>query len=259
MITFSKKQNTRVDFGNLFDFFIHNFWTKKYFISQDVVVNHTEMVNQFAQINNQSEKVVSCAELFENPNFINSNFCDPILENLVNGSYFTPLETLFWKNNENTNHSNSLFNEVYFTEDLPHYYIIHNYSYNVHPLKEFSLIDKVSGEILPLGILELGPSKEKNVFYGQFIDLRINENEWWKVEIGMEGRVKYTNLREIISIPEEFSEFCHIGFYSSIFPEGTNVNFALEELSMNDDIAIRNKIITILKKKKEETKLILPF
>lgn len=149
MLEFVKKENTRFDFGVIFDRFIEKDWSRRYFKNRDAVERCLEILGNYAKAYNPNcESDMGLQKLFYDKDFIDSPFCSDLLNIFVNELFVLPTHSVEWKENEIKVSENYFWTEVYETEYLPFYYIL-NCGESNWP---FLLLNKETGSVLDLYI-----------------------------------------------------------------------------------------------------------
>lgn len=265
MLQFIKTENTRRNFGQLFDYFIEKDWARNYFRNSDDVEKCLQLTRAFSREfeRNVGQGDESLADLFYVPEFVDSQFCTDLLEILIKGLLLLPTYNLKWEKNGTKIGDNFLFTEVYESDKLQHYYILNSATYDL----PYLLVNKETGSVLNMYIADIFPSKEINKIYGQFYTMENIEHGYYQLvfplnDVGNEIlnlEYKPTPLDFLITIPKELEETAYIGYSSPIHPQGTNVNHTIEELSDEEDVLFRNRIISLLEQDAEVNDIDLPF
>jgi len=248
-----KIENTRKDFGFLFDYLLEKHFFRGYFNNESNFENCINAVNDYnLEFNNGN--LIPLEELLLNDHFINTNNYNVLIQNIVEGLSYIPMHNLTWKIDNQFIADNFLNDHIFEHPDLPHYYILHNNT----PASSLCLINKITGKLFPYKMYEVLPSKFSNVINGRFDDENFEENENYTLEfeIGDTGKIIYENkiaIKDLISIPtSEYAHCINIDIWSSINPEGTNVPYEHVALETSMDIDFRDKLIAMLIKKNIE-------
>ena len=257
---FKKIENTRKDFGFLFDYLLEKHFFRGYFNNESNFENCINAIKDY-NLNFNNGNLITLEELLLNDYFINTNDYNILIQNLVDGLSFLPMHNLIWEIDNQFIADNFLNDHIFEHPDLPHYYILHN---NVRT-SSFYLINKISGNLFPYRMFEVLPSKFPNIINGRFDDENFEENESYTLEfeIGETWKIIYENkilIKDLISIPtSEYDHCINIGIWSTIIPDGTNVPYEHVPLETSMDIEFRDNLMVLMNKKNIENLDDLPF
>ncbi len=258
---FKKIENTRKDYGFLFDYLLEKHFFRGYFNNESNFENCINAIKDY-NLNFNNGNLIPLEELLLNDHFINTNNYNVLIQNLVDGLSFLPMHNLIWEIDNQLIADNFLYDHIFEHPDLPHYYVLHNNT----PASSLCLINKITGKLFPYKMYEVLPSKFSNVINGRFNDEKFEENVHYSlafetvetekqfIKIVNENKIA---IKDLISIPiSEYAHCIHIDIWSSIKPEGTNILYKHVPLETSMDIEFRDKLIALLIKKNIED---LPF
>ena len=257
---FKKIENTRKDYGFLFDYLLEKHFFRGYFNNESNFENCINAIKDY-NLNFNNGNLIPLEELLLNDHFINTNNYNVLIQNIVEGLSYIPMHNLTWEIKNQFIADNFLYDHIFEHPDLPHYYILHN---NVSA-SSFYLIDKISGNLFPCRMFEVLPSKFPNIINGRFDNENFEEYENYTLEfeIGDTGKIIYKNkiaIKDLISIPiSEYAHCIHIDIWSSIKPEGTNILYKHVPLETSMDIEFRDNLMVLMNKKNIENLDDLPF
>ena len=267
MLEFIRKENTRLDFGRNFDYFIDKNWRRNYFINNDDAEKCLKITRAFSKAykRNIGFGDEPLGQLFYVPEFINSEFCTDLLDVLVKGLYILPTHTISWLKNGKEIGTNFISTEVYESDKLPFYYIL-NTGWSRYGFP-YLLVNKETGSLLEMYIADILPSNEINHIYGRFDELENHESDYYQLifTISNDGKeilnkeYTVTPLNSLITIPNQINESAWICYTSPINPEGTNIEHTVQALTDREDILFRNRIIDLIEQDRQTNKFDLPF
>jgi hypothetical protein len=252
MIKFIRKEKTRKDFGELFDYFLY----------RDSATSFLRDTNEIKKCIQNTQKYknheTSFKELLYNQDFLSSSHCDELLNTLVKSLHALPTFSIEWMKDDIKIGDNFLWTEIYEHEKIPFYYILNCNT----PDCSILLINKETGRLLEMHIAEIFPSSTLHLLNGRFIHEKLNSIIPYQLKFALnesknEVKVKdftHTPIENIISIPEEFTEFVIPIFISTITPSITNIPHEIVMLTDEEDIKFRNRIIEFIRKEEEEIK-----
>jgi hypothetical protein len=255
---FKKIDNTRKDYGFLFDYLLEKHFFKGYFNNESNFENCINCINDYnLEFNNGN--LIPLEVLFLNDHFLNTDNYNVLIRNLVEGLSCIPMHNLTWEIDNELIGDNFLYDNIFQHSDLPHYYIMHNNSH----FASFVLINKITGKYFPYKMFEVLPSKLSNIINGKFdqedFDKYVHYSLEFEIEESGEKVInnKKTVINDLIKIPESEYAYCiNIDIMSSIYPEGTNIHFEKVPLENHKDIEFRNNLMALMNNKNEDE---LPF
>lgn len=240
------KENTRKDFGFLFDYLIAKHFVRGYFSDESCYENCCEIIKKYSM-----EAFVSLETLFYNDHFLKSSNYRDLIKNLVQGIEYIPMNNICWEINGENIESNFLRDNVFEHPDLPYYYIIHTNHYG-----SFCLVNKTTGKYFPYKMWAVLPSSHKNIINGRFDHSKFKEETYFRLTFdGIESNEKIKEIKSLIVIPTDYQTSIQLYISSPIIPKGTNVQHTIITLEDTADIAFRNNLIDLIKSKELE----LPF
>ena len=263
MIKFLKREKSRNDFGVMFDRFIEKDWSRGYFKNESYVDQCLGIIKKnIKEIDGNCYDVVELKDLFLDKKFVESSYCNELLESFAKGLFILPVDSIEWYLNNDLIGENYIWSEIYESEHLPYYFIL-NCGNASWPLL---LVNKSSGSIVDVLVSELLPSNKLNILFGRFNNLDLNSEKYYQLTFTSDNFGKiieesncYKLIEDIILLPNEFSSYLYLGFSSPIYPYGTNINFDIQTLSDREDINFRNKLIEIMNIQGQNETSELPF
>ena len=247
-----KKENTRKYFGFLFEHFLEKNVLNNYFSDLAYYSKCINIIEEYCK-DHYGINWKPLEELFEDLHFTDSIQFTELIENLVNGLHYIPMNNLSWEKDDEYVDGNFLLDYVFEHPDLPYYYILHN-----NQNQSFLLVNKNSGNNLPFILYSVLPSFEMNVISGRFEEfMNFDSDEYYRVKFDI-SNPQNSNLYDIvrvsdlIQIPKELKSSIDTVIYSSIQPSGSNVPLSLIPLVDPNDIIIRNLILDQINKKNQK-------
>ena len=245
-----KKENTRKDFGFLFEYFLEKNVLNNYFSDEACYSKCMNIVEEYCK-EHYGISWKPLEELFEDSCFTNSIKCKELIEYLVNGLSYIPMNNLSWKNSNGVENVNFLLDHIFEHPDLPYYYILHN-----NQDSTYILIDKETGDYLPFKLKAILPSLEPNIINGQFDELNLDSADFFRISFDTSqpkdvSLYNINKVKDLINIPEEYKSSIEISIYSSIQPVESNVPITIIPLVDSLDIFFKNIILDQMNKMSE--------
>lgn len=266
MLEFKRYQNSRHDFGLLFDHYIEKSWSRGYLRSEDAVERCLAITREFAKSENRAITWdADLKDLFYDSSFINSTYFEDLISLLVDESIVIPTYHIEWFQDDSKVGDNFIWTEIYETDKLPHYYIL-NCNEPVWPVL---LVNRNTGTQLNLLISEILPSENLHMLNGKFLENGLHSDVYYQLEFDINtskneiigNSYKAVHLESIIKIPAEIADSTNVLFISSINPNQTNIEHHEVKLTDQNDIEFREMIMAKISNRynRSSSDLDLPF
>lgn len=251
MIHFKKKEKTRLDFGQMMDYFLEKDWCNGYFMNDEAAIKCIEIINNFCDVNNIANDKQSLESLLQQDLFFRSSDCDQLLKIFVENCFHFPFYTIECYNEDKQCFSNYFFDEVFEDSRLPFYYILHKDD-QIGEGASYLLVNKKTGRLHTFEMNSIIPSDNLHILYGRFDLPNLDRNSYYKIvfdlmEKGVEINEKSfvaVEINNLISIPEELSRWTDLSFFT-ITPNTTNIDCAIIPVEQSEDIELREKLLKL--------------